>query len=75
MEEAYQTGLSSIPPRRGGGARRRRGITVGTVELILAAVAIRLPVPVWSFDVHFQAIARHGARDAVRSQLCDVVAE
>ena len=43
-----------------GASLRRRGITVGTVDLILAAVALRLPVPVWSLDAHFQAIARHG---------------
>jgi len=43
-----------------GAAPRRRGITVGTVELILAAVALRLAVPVWSADAHFRSMVRHG---------------
>lgn len=42
-----------------GAALRRRGLTVGTVDLILAAVASRLAVPVWSSDAHFRTMARY----------------
>ena len=40
------------------GARlRRHGVTIGTVDLLLAALAIRRGEPFWSLDAHFAAIA------------------
>jgi predicted nucleic acid-binding protein len=38
---------------------RRKGATVGTVDLLLAALAIRVRAPLWSLDRHFTAMARH----------------
>ena len=67
VETLLQTCPTAVPEAEdyraaglAGAALRRRGITVGTVDLILAAVALRLAVPVWSSDSHFRSMARHG---------------
>ncbi len=38
---------------------RRKGVTVGTVDLLIAAAAVRVGAPVWTLDEHFAAISRH----------------
>ena len=38
---------------------RRKGVTVGTVDLLVAALAIRARAPLWSLDRHFTAMASH----------------
>ncbi len=42
-----------------GALLRRKGVTVGTVDLVIAALALRLEAPVWSLDSHFGEISRH----------------
>jgi predicted nucleic acid-binding protein len=41
-----------------GAGLRRHGVTVGTVDLLLAALSIRRREPIWSLDIHFVAISR-----------------
>ncbi len=42
------------------GARlRRAGVSVGAMDLLIAQQALRLERPLWSFDSHFGAIAKH----------------
>lgn len=43
-----------------GASLRRKGVTVGVVDLVIGALAIRLAAPVWSLDGHFAEIARAG---------------
>jgi predicted nucleic acid-binding protein len=37
----------------------QQGVSVGTVDLLIASIAISNAVSLYSFDKHFTAIARH----------------
>jgi predicted nucleic acid-binding protein len=43
-----------------GGDLARRGVTVGTVDLVLSAAALAAGVPLLSRDRHFERVAAHG---------------
>jgi predicted nucleic acid-binding protein len=40
-----------------GASLRRRGVTIGTVDLLLAALAVRRGEHLWSLDAHFATIS------------------
>lgn len=69
-EEAVETAVASadalVPEAldyesagRLGQRLRRKGVTIGSVDLLLAALAIRARAPLWSLDQHFTVLARH----------------
>lgn len=44
-----------------GSRLRRAGLTVGTIDLLIAAQTVRLGSSLWTLDAHFRLIARHSA--------------
>jgi predicted nucleic acid-binding protein len=54
MQEEYFAAAGDI-----GRSLLQKGITVGTVDLLIAQLAIAHDVPVLTLDAHFTAIARH----------------
>lgn len=54
MEEAYFTGAGDM-----GRTLLQKGVSVGTIDLLLAHIAIQNGIALYSLDRHFTSIAKH----------------